>query len=212
VSDLTRETEVLSEVIAGLFYKYPKLLVQTYYLVYNKEGTKTEISLSLGDKIVWVYLVSQFKSYTKANKDFFETLEQISEGSGVSKDTVKRFLVKLEEAKGLLVQQNKGQGFLKNNVYTKVLCIYELVQTQEVQVLDKYKQSIDLKRFTLTSNPNEKTSTNTSTQTNLVQQNRPIRSESKLTLAESRLSESKLNESLVESNLLDEDNLPDWAK
>jgi hypothetical protein len=179
-------TKELKQETQLVFHKYPKLLTQVFYLSYNKDSKQKEIPLSLGDKMVWVYLVSQFDSYTKANKKFFETLEGLSEGSGVSKDTVKRFLVKLEEAEGLVVQQNKGQGFLKNNLYLSVLSVYDLAQKKGVILLNKNKQSIDLKRFTLTSNPNQKIST----KTNLVKQNKQITFVSDL----------------------EEDSLPDWAK
>ena len=174
-----------------VFYKLPKSLLMIDFIVVPE--TKEKVSLTLGDKLVWVYLYNQYESYKKQNMKFFETREQISLSCCLSLISVKRTLTKLKSINALEIQKNNLGGCVQNNIYTKVLTPIDLLG---LEFYDKEGNIIDLKRFTLTGNPNQKISTKTNlstqtnTQTNLVKQNKPI----------TFVSDSE------------EYSLPDWAK
>lgn len=192
-----------------LFYKYPKSIsVINSILVLD---TKEEISLTLSDKFIWVYLLNQYDSYKKQGMKFFETREQISISCCLSLISVKRTLTKLKKLGVIEVQKNNLSGCVQSNTYTKVLTPTNL---KGLEFYDINKKVIELKHFEIISNPNEKVSTKTNlTKTTSAQQNKPNQPDTKLTLAMSKKSKfSDLNESLSEPFLEYKDNLPDWAK
>jgi len=74
--------------------------------------------VSSNDKVVYLYMRHQYHYFKSMRKEYFETIDTISEATGIARSTLKRSLSRLEEIGWLTKQTTYTKFGHRQTVYT----------------------------------------------------------------------------------------------